>query len=211
MRERLRSGDSQRDPDGADEGDGSPEQAAEEPHRLADPVHRVQQLVLAKAEQRSSISGSYATQGPRSGVARAAGVYLVPGGLRVEVPRELGGERVGAVLLLRRRLRARLLRRRPGLGHLSLSLWKQRRVERRRDPRGEAGRVRIAAAHVHRAVPNRGKAAKQGRGQGAVSWRRAAALPSLPFFFYSRAPRGFWYLRLCNYAPGGSEKGRTCY
>ena len=68
----MRSGDSQRDPDGADEGDGSPEQAAEEPHRLADPVHRVQQLVLAKAEQRSSISGSYATQGPRSGVARAA-------------------------------------------------------------------------------------------------------------------------------------------
>jgi hypothetical protein len=41
-------GNSQRDPDGAEEGDGPPEQAAQEPQRLPDPVHRVQQLVLAK-------------------------------------------------------------------------------------------------------------------------------------------------------------------
>ena len=38
--------DCQGDPEGADEGDGAPEQAAGEPHRLPDPMHRVQQLVL---------------------------------------------------------------------------------------------------------------------------------------------------------------------
>ena len=56
-------GDLQCDPDGADEGDGSPEQAVDEPHRLADPVHRVQQLILPqpdRAETRASFVGAQA-------------------------------------------------------------------------------------------------------------------------------------------------------
>jgi hypothetical protein len=101
---------SQCDPDGADEGDGSPEQAAGEAEHLPDPVHGVQQLIL------------------------------VPGGLRVEVPGELGVS--GAAVLLR--LRARLLRR-LRLPHLAR---RRRRRRRRWDREGAVNKSMDGAGLV---------------------------------------------------------------
>jgi hypothetical protein len=49
-------GYSQHDPDGTDEGDGSPEKAADEPHHLADPMHDIQQLARTDGGVPSLIS-----------------------------------------------------------------------------------------------------------------------------------------------------------
>jgi hypothetical protein len=150
-----------------------------------------------------SISGSYATQNPKIGSQGGAGAYLVPGGLRVEIPGELGGERVGAaVLLLRLRLRARLLRRRPCLGHRSLSAgsrWSGAAGSPRRGGRWDRGGGGARA---------RGRVPPFQIEAGKLSWRWAAALPSFPsFFLYGRNPRNFCYLHLCSWRHHHLDRG----
>lgn len=134
---------SQCDPDGADEGDGSPEQAAGEAEHLPDPVHGVQQLILLQRRAQPSKHPS-GKENPEAaingGKMEEEEVYLVPGGLRVEVPGELGVS--GAAVLLR--LRARLLRR-LRLPHLAR---RRRRRRRRWDREGAVNKSMDGAGLV---------------------------------------------------------------
>ena len=74
---------SQGNPEGADEGEGAPEQAAREPHRLPDPVHGVQQLVLQSSTPRRIRTRWNSRRFVRSTATRGGGSSVpCPGRLR---------------------------------------------------------------------------------------------------------------------------------
>nr|CAB3459931.1 unnamed protein product [Digitaria exilis] len=159
MIRRERLGDSQCDPDGADEGDGSPEQAADETHHLTDPVHRVQQLRASAAAIRRSQDQGGGQGGGRTLSQEASGSrYLASLEESAWAPtppfcccvcaRDCFADDLALAI--------------------SLSLWKAAAGSPRRGGRMDG----IAAAHVHGGISSR--------------WAAAAPFLSLASFLYAR-------------------------